>query len=189
MNKQSSQPTCLFTIFALTCASVAAFAPQVRAASAAQINRDARSALQDLYAINPKAKAIGARAAAVLVFPSVKKGGFLVAAQHGDGALISGGRTIGYYQTVAASYGLQAGIQKFGYALFFMNQQAMAHLHDQGGWELGSAPSIVIVDKGVSKGLNTTKLKKGIYAFFFSQKGLMGGLGFQGSKITEIQPR
>ncbi|HEY4282000.1 MAG TPA: hypothetical protein VGM62_02980 [Chthoniobacterales bacterium] len=94
--KRLSQPTYLFTILALICASAAALPPQVHAASAAQINRDARSALQDLYAINPKPKAIGARAAAVLVFPSVKKGGFVVAAQHGDGALISGGRTTGY---------------------------------------------------------------------------------------------
>ena len=187
--KPSSQRTYLFIIFALTCASAAALAPQVRADSAAQIDRDARSALQDLYTINPKAKSIGARAGAVLVFPSVKKGGFVVAAHHGEGALMSGGRTIGYYRTVAASYGFQAGIQKFGYALFFMNQQSMAHLHDQGGWELGSAPSLVVVDKGVSKSLSTTNLKKGIYAFFFSQKGLMGGSGLQGSKITEIQPR
>ena len=187
--KRFSQPTYLFIILALTCVSSAALAPQVHAAGAAQINRDARRALQDLYAINPKAKAIGARAAAILVFPSVKKGGFVVAAHHGEGALMNGGRTIGYYRTVAASYGFQAGIQKFGYALFFMNQQSMAHLHDQGGWELGSAPSLVVVDKGVSKSLSTTNLKKGIYAFFFSQKGLMGGSGLQGSKITEIQPR
>jgi lipid-binding SYLF domain-containing protein len=69
-----------------------------------------------------------------------------------------------------------------------MNQKAMAHLHEQGGWELGSAPSLVVVDQGVSKSLSTTNLKKDIYAFFFSQKGLMGGLGFQGSKITEIHP-
>jgi hypothetical protein len=31
-----------------------------------------------------------------------------------------GGRTLGYYNTIAASYGLQVGGQKFGYALFFM---------------------------------------------------------------------
>jgi lipid-binding SYLF domain-containing protein len=27
-----------------------------------------------------------------------------------------------------------------------------------------------------------------LYAFFFSQKGLMAGLGLQGSKITKINP-
>jgi lipid-binding SYLF domain-containing protein len=186
--KRITQTINLFTLLAFIFIPIAALSPQAQAASASEIDRAAQSAVQKLYSINPKAKAIGARAAAVLVFPSVKKGGFVVAAQHGDGALISGGRTTGYYQTVAASYGLQAGVQKFGYALFFMNQKAMSHLHDGGGWEVGSAPSLVVVDQGVSKSLSTTNLKKGIYAFFFSQKGLMGGLGFQGSKITEIHP-
>jgi hypothetical protein len=36
----------------------------------------------------------------------------MVAVQHGDGALIANGRTVGYYHTVAASYGFQAGLQK-----------------------------------------------------------------------------
>ena len=112
----------------------------------------------------------------------------MFAAQHGDGALIMDHHTVGYYNTMAASYGMQAGVKQFGYALFFMNHKSMAHLHDQGGWELGSAPSLVIVDQGVMTSLSTTKLKGGIYAFFFNQKGLMGGLGFQGSKITEIHP-
>jgi lipid-binding SYLF domain-containing protein len=186
--KRTGRTMQLFTVLALIFGSLVAIIPRTDASSGAEIDRAARSALRNLYAINPKAKAIGSRSAAVLVFPSVKKGGFIVAAQHGDGALITGGRTAGYYQTVAASYGLQAGVQKFGYALFFMNQKSMSHLHDGGGWEVGSAPSLVVVDQGVSKSLSTTNLKKDIYAFFFSQKGLMGGLGFQGSKITEIHP-
>jgi len=162
---------------------------QACAASAARISADARAALRDLYAGNPVARAIGRQAVAVLVFPAVTKGGFLVAAQHGEGALLTGSGTAGYYRSVAASYGMQAGIQKFGYALFFMNGKAMAYLGKEGGWELGSAPSLVVVDRGISKSLGTTNLKKGIYAFFFNQTGLMGGLGVQGSKITQIHPR
>jgi len=162
---------------------------QARAASAAQIDAASRAALRQLYASNATARAVGQRATAVLVFPSITKGGFLVAAQHGEGALFMHHGTIGYYNSVAASYGFQAGIQKFGYALFFLNNRAMSHLHGQGGWELGSAPSLVVVDQGISKSMSTTSLKKDIYAFFFNQKGLMGGLGLQGSKITEIHPR
>jgi lipid-binding SYLF domain-containing protein len=33
-----------------------------------------------------------------------------------------------------------------------------------------------------------TSLNKRTYAFFFNQRGLMGGLGLQGSKITRIDP-
>ena len=116
------------------------------------------------------------------------KGGFIVGAQLGEGALLMGGRTVGYYNTVAASYGLQAGVQKFGYALFFMDDSALGYLHRSGGWELGTGPSIVVVDKGLAKSLSTTTVREGVYAFFFAQKGLMAGLSLQGSKITEITP-
>jgi lipid-binding SYLF domain-containing protein len=159
-----------------------------RAATAAQIDSASRSALRNLYSKNAKAREVGHRAVAVLVFPSIVKGGFLIAAHHGDGALLTHHGTLGYYKTVAASYGLQAGVQTFGYALFFTRASALSYLHRQGGWDVGSAPSLVVVDKGTAGSLNTTNLNKNIYAFFFNQKGLMGGLGLQGSKITEIHP-
>ena len=99
------------------------------------------------------------------------------------------GEISGFYQTTAASYGLQAGVQEFGYALFFMNDAAYRSVSRSGGWEIGSSPSLVIVDKGVATSLTTTTLDKNMYAFFFDQRGLMGGLGLQGSKITRIQPQ
>jgi lipid-binding SYLF domain-containing protein len=173
----------IFLLSAITFLSLPA-----RAASAAEINRNVRIALKQLYATSPAARALGAQARAVLVFPSIVKGGFIVGAQHGEGVLLMGGRTVGYYNTVAASYGLQAGVQKFGYALFFMNDSALGYLHQSGGWELGTGPSIVVVDKGLAKSLSTTTVREGVYAFFFAQKGLMAGLGLQGSKITEITP-
>lgn len=158
------------------------------AASAAQIDRDVSQALRNLYAKNATAKSLGQKAQAVLVFPSIVKGGFMVGGQYGEGALRKGGRTAGYYSSVAASYGLQAGIQKFGYALFFMTPSALDYFQKSAGWEVGTGPSIVVVDEGVAKSLSTTTAKSDIYAFFFSQKGLMAGLGLQGTKITRIQP-
>jgi lipid-binding SYLF domain-containing protein len=88
---------------------------------------------------------------------------------------------------VAGSYGLQAGVQKFGYALFLMNDNALQYLNKSDGWELGVGPSIVIVDKGKAKSLTTMTLKDDVYAFIFDQKGLMAGLGIQGSKITRLE--
>jgi hypothetical protein len=38
------------------------------------------------------------------------KGGFIVGGQFGDGALRVNGKTISYYRSVAASYGLMGGI-------------------------------------------------------------------------------
>ena len=160
----------------------------VLADSAAEISRNARAALNHLYANNPTARAVGKKAKAVLVFPKIVKGGFMVGGQAGTGALIINGRTAGYYNTVAASYGFQAGLQKFSYAMFFMTDAALSYLNKSGGWEVGSAPSLVVVDTGLAKSLSTTTLQKGIYVFFFRQKGLMGGIGLQGTKITQYTP-
>jgi lipid-binding SYLF domain-containing protein len=94
---------------------------------------------------------------------------------------------VGYYNSVAASYGLQAGVQSFGYVLFFMTNSAVDYLNRSGGWEIGVGPSIVVVDEGVARSLTSTTLKSDVYAFIFDQKGLMAGIGLQGSKITRIR--
>jgi lipid-binding SYLF domain-containing protein len=159
------------------------------AGSAAEIDRDVDYALQSLLESNPAAKKLASKARGILVFPSIVKAGFMVGAQYGrGGALRVRGRTAGYYNSVAASYGFQAGVQSFGYALFFMNDAAMSYLNRSEGWEIGVGPSIVIVDAGKAKTLTTTTAKDNIYAFIFDQKGLMAGMGLQGSKITRIYP-
>ncbi|HET6515562.1 MAG TPA: YSC84-related protein [Thermodesulfovibrionales bacterium] len=159
----------------------------VAAASAAEINRDVKSALDKLYAKSATARALGEKAKGILVFPGIVKGGFIVGGQYGEGALIEGGKIAGYYNTVQASYGLQAGIQKFGYALFFMTDSALKWIDKSDGWELGVGPTIVVVDIGAAKSMSTTTLQSEIYAMFFDQKGLMAGLGLQGTKITRIE--
>jgi lipid-binding SYLF domain-containing protein len=85
------------------------------------------------------------------------------------------------------SYGLQAGLQKYGYALFLMTQEAVDWLQNSKGWEFGVGPTIVVVDAGAGKNLSTTTLQSENYAFFFGQKGLMAGMGLQGTKISEMK--
>ena len=158
-----------------------------RAASAAGIDADVDAALIKLYEEQPVAKMLADKAVAILVFPNMVKAGFLVGAQYGEGALLKKGRTVGYYNSVAASYGLQAGAQSFGYVLFLMTPSAVHYLNKSGGWEIGVGPSIVVVDEGKARALTTTTLKSDVYAFIFDQKGLMAGMGLQGSKITKIK--
>ena len=158
------------------------------AASASAIDRDARSSLEKLYRNTPGSKALADKAVAVLVFPSIVKGGFIIAGQFGDGALRKNGKSVAYYRSLAASYGFQAGVQAFGYVLFFMDDASVQYLDNSAGFELGTGPSLVVLDAGFGKNLSTTTLQKGIYAFIFDQKGLMGGVGIQGSKITRINP-
>lgn len=158
--------------------------------SASQIARDSRAALKSLYAQNPAARTLGQRAKGVLVFPSIVKGGLMIGAQAGNGAMVRDtGEISGFYQTTGLSYGFQAGAQEFGYALFLMDDSAFRAMNSSGGWDVGSSPSLVVVDKGVANTLTTTTMNKSTYAFIFNQRGLMGGLGLQGTKITRIHPQ
>ena len=158
------------------------------AADAAEIEADARSALAKLYETTPAAKALGEKAEAVLVFPNILKAGLIIGGQGGNGALFVNGKVEGYYNIAAVSYGLQAGAQEFGYAMFLMTDVAREAINSNDGWEVGVGPSIVVVDEGAGKSLTTTTDKDDVYAFIFSQTGLMAGLGIQGSKITMIEP-
>jgi lipid-binding SYLF domain-containing protein len=158
--------------------------------SASQLSRDSRAALASLYSQNSGARALGRRARAIVVFPSVTRAGFVFGGQAGNGTMFrSDGSVAGYFQTTSASWGLQAGIQSFGYALFLMDDNAIRNINRNGGWEVGLSPSLVVVDKGMASSLTTTSANRGTFAFFFDQRGLMGGLGLKGSKITRINPQ
>ena len=174
----------------LRVAAVAAFAILMLSTSAVfaddTFEADANAALKQLYLDTPAAKMIGDKAKAVLVFPNIVKAGFIVGAHYGEGVLLVNGKLVAHYNSVAASYGLQAGVQSFGYAMFLMTDKALQYLDRSDGWELGVGPSIVVVDLGKAKSLTTTTLKDDVYAFIFDQKGLMAGLGLQGSKITKL---
>jgi lipid-binding SYLF domain-containing protein len=156
------------------------------ATASANLISDSRYALQQLVAQNPAAAKAKSKAVAILVFPNVMKAGFIIGAQGGQGILFIHGQPRGGYRTVAASYGLQAGTQRYGYALFLMNQKAVNWVNNTRGWEIGSGPSVVIVDKGMARSFTTDTLHGGIYAFTFDQQGLMAGLGLQGSKIFRL---
>jgi len=156
------------------------------AASAAELNRDSATSLNQLYRQQPSAKVLGAKAKGILVFPRMTKAGFMFGGQIGEGVLRKGGRVAGYYNSVAASYGFQAGVQTFGYALFFMSDSALQQLDATHGFELGVGPSLVVVDEGIGRSITSNTITSDVYAFIFNQRGLMGGMGIQGSKITRI---
>ena len=157
--------------------------------AASELSSSSQAALQSLYAKVPAAKTIGAKAKAVLVFPKITKAGLGIGGQYGEGALLKGGKAVAYYNTAGVSTGLQAGAQQYGYAMFFMNDAAVTQLDKTEGFEVGVGPSIVVMDEGKAKTTTSTTMKDDIYAFIFSQKGLMAGLGLQGNKITKINPK
>jgi lipid-binding SYLF domain-containing protein len=158
-----------------------------QAATAKEIDTNTRQALAKLYRNNATAESIGKQAKAVLIFPNIVKGGFIIGGSYGEGAMLSGDKTLGYYSSASASWGLQAGAQSYGYALFLMNDKAIQYVNKSKGWEVGVDPTVVVVDAGAAKNLSTSTLKDDAYSFTFGQQGLMAGISIAGAKVTKIK--
>ncbi len=121
----------LAAVLTLTVATAA------QATEAADINKDSQQALANLYKTHPVAQTLAKSAKAILIFPSIVKGGFIIGGSYGEGALIKNGATVGYYNSVSGSWGLQAGAQTYGYAVFLMTDKAEQYIHKTQGWEIG----------------------------------------------------
>jgi lipid-binding SYLF domain-containing protein len=157
------------------------------AATADDLNKDASEALQTLYRTNPVAQSISKQAKAMLIFPNIVKAGLVFGGAYGEGVLREGSKPVDYYNSFSGSWGLQAGAQSYGYAVFLMNPKAVDYIHKTQGWEIGVGPTVVIVNEGVAKNLSTSTLKDDAYAFIFDQKGLMAGVSIEGTKISHIK--
>jgi lipid-binding SYLF domain-containing protein len=156
---------------------------------AAKLASESQAALEMLTSSVPLAAQLKKTAVAILVFPSITKAGLGIGGQYGEGTLLQKGTAVAYYKNTGASFGLQAGGQKYGYAMFFTSPKAVTELDNANGFEVGVGPSVVVVDEGMGKSTTTNTLKDDVYAFIFSQKGLMAGLGIQGNKIKKITPK
>ncbi len=163
------------------------FAGAANAATAEDLNKDAQHSLEVLYAGSPIAKDISKRAKAVLVFPNIVKAGLIFGGAYGEGVLLKGSTAVNYYNSVSASWGLQAGAQTYGYAVFLMSSKALEYLDRSDGWELGVGPTVVVVNEGLARNLSTSTLKDDAYAFIFDQQGLMASLSIEGTKVSRIK--
>lgn len=173
----------------LTGAAAAGLLPAAASAeSRTQINRGAEQALARLYRSDPQARVLSEKAVAILVFPKVVKAGLMLGGQYGEGVLREGTNVVGYYRLTAASWGLQAGAQTYSYVMMLMNDGARRYIDQSDGWEIGSGPSVVLMDKGAASRMSSTSITHDVLTFIFGQSGLMGGLGLEGTKISRFQP-
>ena len=167
--------------------SLGAITSHANAATAEDLNRDAAQALQTLEKTNPAAESISKKAKAVLIFPNIVKAGLVFGGSYGEGVLNKGSHVAGYYNSVSASWGWQAGAESYAYVVFLMNDKAVKYLDKSKGWEIGVGPTVVVVNEGVAKNLSSSTLKKDAYAFIFDQQGLMASLSIEGTKISRIK--
>jgi len=163
--------------------------PAAAATSAEDLNVESRHALENLYRTNPTAEVIGHHARAILIFPNIVKAGLVFGGSYGEGELLHDGMVKGYYNSIAGSWGLQAGAQSYGYVVFLMSPKAVEYLEKTSGWEIGVGPTVVLVNEGLAKNLSTSTLKDDAYAFIFDQQGLMAGLTIEGTKISRIRTK
>ncbi len=157
------------------------------AATPDNLHKDANQALAMLIKANPVAADIAKKAKAVLIFPNIVKAGLIFGGAYGEGLLQQNGKVSGYYNSVTASFGWQAGAQSYGYAVFLMSDKAITYLNETHGWEIGIGPTVVLVDAGVAKNLSSSTLQDDAYAFIFDQQGLMASLSIEGTKISQIK--
>lgn len=172
-------------LFAALAAAIA-FAGLAHAASKEKIDRRVATALEDFRDDVGGAESLLSRAEGLLVFPSVKKAGFGVGGEYGEGALLVGGRTVGYYSTAAASIGFQIGAQARTQVLVFLDKEALQRFRDSDGWEVGVDGSVAIITVGAGGTVDSTNLNQPIVAFVFNNKGLMYNLSLEGSKFSKI---
>lgn len=157
------------------------------AASRAEITAEVDAALIRLRGMDEAARLLR-DAQATLVFPRIISGGFIVGGQYGEGALLRGTTQDGFYSIAGLSFGLLAGAQASGLAMFFMQESALAALQNRDGWEIGTGPSVVALDRGLQANASSTTLSAPVYAISFGQQGLMAALALNGTKITRINP-
>jgi lipid-binding SYLF domain-containing protein len=157
------------------------------AATPEDLHKDSNQALSMLVKANPVAADISKKAKAILIFPNIVKAGLIFGGAYGEGILKQEDKVDGYYNSVTASFGWQAGAQSYGYVVFLMSDKAIKYVRDTHGWEIGVGPTVVMVDDGVAKNLSTSSLKEDAYAFIFDQQGLMASLSIEGTKISRIK--
>ena len=186
MSATKSQPrTSLTWILALT--TIAALAgPAALAVDTAAIDKQVSATLDAFYKMSDANKSLVDHASAVLVFPKVTKGGIGIAGEHGEGALLESGKTVGYYSTSGASVGLTLGFASHSEVILFNTAEARDKFVNSKGWSVGADASVAVAKKGAGGSYDTQTISKPVVAFVFGEKGLMGDASLAGGKINKI---
>jgi lipid-binding SYLF domain-containing protein len=163
------------------------FSATTQAATKGEINASVKASkdrfIKDVKGANEYLKV----AKGLLVIPNVAKAGFVVGGQYGTGALQVGGKTVGYYNLAGASFGFQAGVEKFDLIILFVTNEALKKFQTSKGWEAGVDAEITMVNVGADATVETLRSQDPVVGFVIDQKGLMGGVSVKGAKFTKTQ--
>lgn len=181
MDRKSVLTTACLAIFGLATSAA------VPAATPAEIDQQVSTTVHHFNTLDPANKGLGNKAAGMLVFPRVTKGGIGVGGEFGEGALQVKGKTVGYYSLGAASVGLTLGLTNHSEIIMFMTQAALDKFAAGEGWSIGADAGITVISGGANGSIDTQTAQKPILGFVFAEKGLIGDLSLEGTKITKIK--
>lgn len=154
-----------------------------------EIDRSADRAMKHFYMLDPSHRDLVNKAAGVLIFGHVTKGGIGVAGEYGEGVLRVQGHAVDYYKVTSASIGLTLGVASHREIILFMTQDALDHFTKSEGWSAGGDSAIALVSKGAGGQYDSATMGKPILGFVFGEKGLIGDLSLEGTKVTKIKAK
>ena len=188
-NHGSLKTFSLTTILALALLAVSVSASLSFAASAKSLDADVDDAIERFNKEVTGSKLFLEKAKGILVFPQVIKAGFGIGGEYGEGALRVKGKTVDYYNTMAASIGFQLGVQAKTVILVFTKQEALEKFRNSDGWKVGVDGSVALITLGMGDSLDTINVEDPIVGFVFGQKGLMYNLTLEGSKFKKLNKK
>lgn len=148
------------------------------------VNSAADATLARLYQQSPDSRAIIQRARAVLIFPEVLSGAFVVGLEHGSGVLRVGGRNEGYYTTTSGSIGFQAGAQSKAMIIAFGDDASYQKFVNSKGWTVGADANVAVASIGANGNIDSNTARQPVVAFVMNNGGLMAGVSIDGTKIA-----
>jgi len=157
------------------------------ARSKAEIDASADAAVKHFYGMSPRNQQLADKAVGMLVFGQVTKAGVGVAGEFGEGVLRVKGQDVDYYKVSSGSVGLTLGVGEHREIILFMTQESLDKFTKSAGWSVGADAAVAIVKTGAGGEYDTVTLAKPILGFVFGEKGLLGDLSIEGSKITKIK--
>ena len=144
---------------------------------------DSASAYSSVMRTNSQYKYLAQQARAIVIFPSVKKLGFIIGGMYGEGIVIynnDGARSVGGAEISSASIGLQIGYEDNYLVIFVMNDSVIEKMRKSQITLSGDATAVAgnySADSGAIDVLN-----QDMYVFT-NKGGLFAGVSLGGSVL------
>ncbi len=159
------------------------------AKTAKEIDASVDAAIERFYKQVDDAKELVQKAKGILVMPNVKKAAFIVGGEYGQGALRVDGKSVGYYNTVSGSVGLQIGAEAKDIILLFNTDEVLNKFRSSKGWEAGVDGNVALITVGAGGRADTRTAKEAIVGFVFDAKGLIADVSLKGAKFTKLDKK